>query len=358
MRIIAHNGAHEWGGAEIALTDLLAGLLGRGHDVTLFANRSVVLEGARAKAIATRRLHLGRDIAVHDAVLLARALRGERPDALLVGTFRKLWLAALGARMARVPRVVARIGLSTDRPPSAKTRFVLRRWVHRVVFVAEGMRASYAEQLPELEDRFVTIYKGLPPQGRRRSPEEARRALGLPVSGPLVGSVGRLLPSRRFDRLMEAMVFLPQNAHLAIAGEGPLRGALGRLAETLRLRDRVRFLGYRPDIGAVMDALDVLVITSDREGMSGAMLEAMLRGVPVVSTDVSGAREALEPGSDGQPPGLVTGFAPPEIASAMNSIVYDRNVRDAMGKAAEELYRERFSFEGMLDAWEALLAGE
>ena len=121
MRIIAHNGAPEWGGAEIALTDLLAGLAGRGHEVTLFANRPVVMERAQAKGIATRQVHLGGDIALHDAVLLSRALRVERPDALLVSTFRKLWLAALGARMAGVPRVVARVGLSPTRPGAPST---------------------------------------------------------------------------------------------------------------------------------------------------------------------------------------------------------------------------------------------
>ena len=148
MRIIAHSGAPEWGGAEIALTDLLAGLAGRGHEVTLFANRSVVMERAQAKGIATRQVHLGGDIALHDAVLLSRALRVERPDALLVGTFGKLWLAALGARMAGGPRVVVRVGLSTDTPSSAKYRFVLKRWVDQVVFVSDGMRKSYVERLP------------------------------------------------------------------------------------------------------------------------------------------------------------------------------------------------------------------
>ncbi len=143
MRIIAHNGAPEWGGAEITLTDLLAGLAGRGHEVTLFANHPVVMERAQAKGIATRQVHLGGDIALHNAVLLSRALRVERPDALLVSTFRKLWLAALGARMAGVPRVVARVGLSTDTPGSAKYRFILKRCVDQVVFVADGMRKSH-----------------------------------------------------------------------------------------------------------------------------------------------------------------------------------------------------------------------
>ena len=358
MRIIAHSGAPEWGGAESALTDILAGLAERGHDVTLFANRSAVMQRARARGIDTRRVHLGRDLAVYDSVLLGRALRAEKPDALLVGTFQKIWLAGLAAQIAGVPRVVARVGLSTDTPRGLKYRFALKRWVDQLVFVVDRMRRSYVEQLPDLEDRFVTIYKGLPPVGQRRNPEEARRALGLPVDVPLVGSVGRLVSKRRFDRLLEAMVFLPNDAHLAVAGEGPLRGALGQLANKLGLRDRVRFLGYCPDLGALMDALDVLVITSDREGMAGVMLEAMSRGVPVVSTDVSGAREALEPGPDGQPPGLVTGFAPPEIASAINSIVYDRHVRNAMGRAASERSRERFSYESMLDGWERALAGD
>ena len=358
MRIIAHNGAPEWGGAEIALTDLLVGLKGRGHKVSLLTSRSVVAEGGREKGIEARRVTLGGHIAAHDALLLSRILRSEKPDVLLVGTFRKLFMAAMAARMAGVPRVVARVGLSSDTPRGPQYRFVLKRWVDRVVFVAEGMRQSYLSRLPELADRFVTIYKGVPPHGMRRSPQEARRALGLPADVSLVGSVGRLVPKQRFDSLLEAMVFLPSDAHLVIVGEGPLRGALGQLSGSLGLRGRVHFLGYCPNIGAVMDALDVLVITSDREGMAGVMPEAMSRGVPVVSTDVSGAREALRPGADGQPPGLVTGFTPPQIVSALNSVVYDVRVLHAMGRAASRLARERFSFDAMLDAWEGVLAGD
>ena len=63
----------------------------------------------------------------------------------------------------------------------------------------------------------------------------------------------------------------------------------------------------------------------------------------------------MEPTANGSAPGLITGFAPPEIASALNTILYDQKVKDEMGRAAEERQRERFSFEGMLDAWEAVL---
>ena len=75
----------------------------------------------------------------------------------------------------------------------------------------------------------------------------------------------------------------------------------------------------------------------------------------MVSTDVSGAKEGLEPTPDGSAPGLITGFTPPQIASALNSILYDKAVREEMGWAAERRYLDRFSFEGMLNAWEAVL---
>ncbi len=355
LRIIAHNGAPEWGGAEIALADLLAGLTKRGHHVTLLCNRRLVAEGAEDRGVETRLLRLGGDVALHNAFHLSMVLRRERPDAFVVGTYRKLWLAALAARMARVPNVVARIGLSSDTPRSLKYRVVLRWWVDQVVFVADTMRRSYVESLPELESRFTTIYKGLPPLGRRVPAADARRALGLPTDVPLLGSVGRLVSQKRFDRLLQAMVFLQKDVHLAVAGDGPLRAALGQRAQALGLMNRVHFLGHQRDIAPVMDAVDIIVITSDREGMSGVMLEALSRRVPVVSTDVSGAREGLEPTANGSAPGLITGFAPPEIASALNTILYDQKVKDEMGRAAEERQRERFSFEGMLDAWEAVL---
>jgi glycosyltransferase involved in cell wall biosynthesis len=217
------------------------------------------------------------------------------------------------------------------------------------------MRSSYSDAIPEIDDRLTTIYKGVPPLGRRLSKEAARRTLGLPTDVPVVGNISRLVSQKRLDRVLESLVFLHEDSHLAIAGDGPLRGALGQRARALGLRQRVHFLGFQPNIAPFLDAIDVLVITSDREGMSGAMLEAMARGIPVISTDVSGAREALEAENNGHPPGLVTGSTPPQIASALNSILYDRALLEGMGQAAKDRCTERFSFEAMLDGWEAVL---
>jgi len=341
----------------MALTDLLVALASRGHEVILLCNRRVVADAARARGVETRLLRLGGDLAIHNALRLALTLRRERSDVLIVGTFKKLWLAALAARIAKVPKLVARIGLSSDTPRNFKYRFVLRRWVDHVVFIAETMRRSYAEAIPELSDRLTTIYKAVPALGPRIPKETARRALGLPIDAPVLGSVSRLVSQKRLDRLLESIVYLHEEVHLVLAGDGPLRGALGQHVLRLGLQGRVHFLGYQENIAPLMDSVDALVIASDREGMSGAMLEALSRGVPVISTDVSGAREALEPGEEGPAPGLVTGFAPPQIASALNTVLYDRQLLREMGRAAERRYKELFSYEGMLDGWEAVLYG-
>ena len=194
LRIIAHNGAPEWGGGEIALVDLLLGLASRGHHVTLLCNRRLIAEAAQARGVETRLLRLGGDLAVHDAVRLALVLRRQRPDVFIVGTFRKLWLAAAAARMAKVPNLVVRLGLSTDTPRNFKYRFVLRRWVDHVVFVADVMRKSYIEAFPELAHRLTTIPKGVPPLGPRFTQEDARWALACRRTCPSWGASAASCP--------------------------------------------------------------------------------------------------------------------------------------------------------------------
>jgi Trk K+ transport system NAD-binding subunit len=114
--VAAHLGSHVWGGAERAVAMLLRGLAGRGHRVILYCNDAAVAAQARELGVPTTLQPLGGDVAVHDAVRFARALRRDRPDALIVGTFKKMWLAALAARLAGVRRVIARIGLESDTP--------------------------------------------------------------------------------------------------------------------------------------------------------------------------------------------------------------------------------------------------
>lgn len=357
LRIAAHNGAPEFGGAEIATAILLQGLRERGHEVVLFYNRDVVAEGVRRYGLDVRRAHLGGDVAVHHSLRFAAQLRRFRPDVLIVGTFRKLWLAALAARLASVPTTVARIGLSTDLPRSAKYRFTYRRLVDLVVVNADDLRDAYLAALPAAPPpRVVTIHKGVAPSPPGRSPAAVRKELGVPADAPLVGGVGRLVEQKRFDRLLRAFARLPADTYCVIVGGGVLQGELEALARDLDVAGRVRFAGHRDDVVDLMAALDLLVVSSDRESLANVMLEALAAGVPVISTDVSGAREALKTvASVGSAPGRVVEADAMSLAEAVSSALEDRVALAAMAAAAREAANERFGRERMLDQWEAAL---
>jgi len=355
MYIVAHIGADAYGGAEKATVLLLAGLRARGHRVLLYSPHERVQRPAEAAGLEVRSLHLGGDIALHDTFRFAAALRRERPDVVLLATWRKVWLGGLGARLARVPGVVARVGLSTDLPTTAKYRLSVRRLIDAVVVNAAEYREPFIAAGGLDPARVVAIPNGVRVPERRAEPGSVRRSLGLAPDTKVVGAVARLTPQKRLDRLIAALAALPADVHCVLAGDGRSRAELEAQAAALGVRERVHFLGYRTDIGDVLDAFDVFVLCSDKEGFASAMLEAMAAGVPVVCTPVSGVAEALgtEPGEEA--PGVVVDFDPGAIADALGRLLSDPDRRRAMGAAGARRARQRFDFEDMLDAYEAVL---
>ncbi len=355
MFIVAHNGAPIWGGAERATALLLAGLRERGHRVLLLCNEAEVARRAGELGVPTEIARLGGDAALHHAVAMGRRLRALRPDAFIVGTFRKLFLASLAARVGGVRRVVARVGLESDTPRSAKYRFVLARWVDAVVVNASRMRPAFTA-LPGWSDaRVPVIHNGVAAPARTGT---LRAQLGIPADAPVVGTVARLARQKRIDRLLQTVAFLPPETHCLVAGGGGRLERLRTLADELGIGARVHLVGHRDDTGTVLATLDVFVTASDSEGLSNAMLEALACGVPVVSTPVSGAEDALEPFPDRRRPGTIAGWEPENLADAIRPLLNDPELRARMGEAARERAEERFGIAGMLDRWERVLRGD
>ena len=355
MRVAAHNGATIWGGAERATTMLLRGLMDRGHDVLLLCNTTLVAEQAAARGIPTRICAIGGDIALHHPLRLASVLRSYRADAFIVGTYKKLFLATLGARLAGVPRIVARVGLESDTPRNWKYRFALRRWTDAVAVNARRIIAPFASLEGLGPDKVTRIHNGVlfPAAGNGPS---VRAELGIENGSVVVGTMARLAKQKRIDRLLETAKLLPPDVHVVIAGDGTRREKLERLATREGLSARVHFLGHREDKAAIYDALDVFVLTSDSEGLSNAMLEAMSRGVPIVSTPVSGADDALLADENGSAAGIVADFSAASIAAAIRDLIDSPDKRTAMGCAARDRALNEFSLDTMLDKWEAFLA--
>jgi glycosyltransferase involved in cell wall biosynthesis len=355
--VVAHNGAAIFGGAERWTVRMLSRLQARGHRVVLLCRDPEIRDRVRERGVPAEVARLGGHASLHHALRFAARLRELRPDGLLLSTFKKTWLGAMGARLAGVPRVVARIGLSTDLPGRRGVyRVAFGRWIDRVVVNADELRRPVLEGIPGAAARkVVTVYNGVEPAPASRPPGAVREELGIPLGAPVVGTVARLAVQKRHDVLLRVAARLPEEVHVLLAGDGSERAALEALAGDLGISKRVHFAGMRDDVGDVLGALDLFLITSATEGMSNAMLEALGAGVPVVSTPVSGASEALDALEDGRRPGRIVACGEEAFAREVETLLKDPEARRTMSGAALERARSRFSWEGRVDRWEALL---
>ncbi len=144
--------------------------------------------------------------------------------------------------------------------------------------------------------------------------------------------VGRLHPQKGVDTLIRAMADLP-TAQLAIAGDGPDRAQLERLAERLGVADRVRFLGFvaHDDVPALMRRADVFVMPSRYEELGTAIIEAMACGLPVVASRVGGIPNLVADGDTGllTPPGDA-----PALAAALRRVLTEPGLAGKLGAEA------------------------
>ena len=161
-----------------------------------------------------------------------------------------------------------------------------------MVAVSEAMREDMiALGMPG--DRIVPIVTGIDLE--RFAPRDratAKAALG--VSGPLVVSLGALIPLKGHDLVIDAVAGMP-GVNLWIAGQGPEHGKLEARIARMGLGDRVRLLGGVPadEVAPLLAAADVMALASEREGLANAWFEAMASGTPIVIPDVGGARQVL-----------------------------------------------------------------
>lgn len=164
---------------------------------------------------------------------------------------------------------------------------------------------------------------------------------------PTLLAVARLVRQKGLDILIQAMRPIKDSvpdARLLLAGDGPERPALERLARDLGLADSVRFLGHRDDVDHLMRRAWVLVHPSRWEGFGLVLLEAMKQGMPVVAARVSAVPEIVVPGATGL---LVPPEDPRALAAAVITALGDERFRRDAGMRGFERLVERFSAERM-----------
>jgi glycosyltransferase involved in cell wall biosynthesis len=225
----------------------------------------------------------------------------------------------------------------------------------RILAVSEAVR-NVLLMYGYPDDKIAIAFHGVDvskfsPSGENRS--AWRRRNGIPEDAVVLISTARLAREKRLERLLNAVGALSRthgNLWLLFAGEGPIRKELERLADSLEIRSRVTFLGLAENVPELLQASDIFVLPSDREGLSVSLTEAMSTGLICVASNVSGSNEVLRDGENGflvdpSDEGVLDGVG---RAVALDGPERTRMVRNARNTILEK-FEKRKSVKNILD---------
>ncbi len=351
------------------LLPLMRGLRSRGHEVVGVSADGPLLDEVRAEGFRIVTVPMARSLSPlaqgRAFLALLRLIRAERPDLVHAHMPISGVLARLAAWLCGV-RVIAYTchGFLFNQPGPAARRgaALLLEWiVGRVTdryFTVSREEAADARRLG-LHRNPVAVGNGRRPDLFRPDPEARRRvraAFGVPETRVVVIVVSRLVRHKGHPELLAAIAGVPE-AELWVVGDRlpsdhgeELDAAFTEAVRPDRLGLRLRRLGYRTDIAALLAASDVFALPSHFEGLPMSVIEAMFCGLPVVATKIRGPREQVVPNETGLlvMPGDVTG-----LAAALGRLAADAPLRRRMGEAGQaralSLYDERVVVERTLD---------
>ncbi|MFJ5686512.1 glycosyltransferase [Streptomyces sp. NPDC093099] len=326
------------GGAEQQLRLLLRQLPTRSEVITL-TNPGAVAEGIVADGVPVTDLDMAGNRDVGALPRLARLIKRGRYDLVHTHLYRACLYGRFAARIAGVRTIVATehsLGAVQieGRPLSAGARglYLAGERLGTATVAVSATVARRLERWGVRPDRIHVVPNGIE-VGRFAYDETARRTararLGVPENAFVVGGVGRLTGSKRFDRLVRAVAELP-GARLLLVGDGPERDRLLRLARERGAADRIMLHGscqdppppqpppsaalprqHGPDLPSLLAAMDVFVSTSHDEAFGLAVVEGLAAGLPVLHVTCPALQDLpadAAPGArrvSGSVPGLV-----------------------------------------------------
>jgi glycosyltransferase involved in cell wall biosynthesis len=346
LAIVHTESSLGWGGQELRILAEAQGLARRGHELALLCPPEARIY-SEAPAWGLRPLALPLAAKRPAGVLaLRRWLRENRCDVLSTHSSTDSWLCALATVGKRIPVVRTR-HISAPVPRNALTRWLYGRATH-IVTAGEALKRELIERTGVPAERIDSVPTGADAQRYRPGDKRAaREALGLPADATLIGIVATLRSWKGHRYLLDA---LPERATLVIVGDGPQRDALR--AQAASLGDRVRFAGNQRDVVPWLQALDIFALPSyANEGVPQALLQAMLVGLPCVTTNVGSISELA---TDGVTARVVPPRDVPALRAALERLIADSALRRRLGEAAREHCVEQFSYDRMLDRMEAI----
>jgi len=238
---------------------------------------------------------------------LIRIFREERPHIVHTHTSKAGLLGRWAARLAGVPVIV-------HTPHGHVFWGYFNEWKTKLYIFLERLTATITDRIITLtaqekkdhlryhiahENKFTVIHSGVDLNrfsNVQANGTEMKDKLGIPEQTFVVGTVGRLTAIKGQKYLIEAakkMLAKQPETVFVFLGDGELMDELKMLATNLGIKDKVRFLGWRPDVAEVMSTFDVFVLPSLNEGMGKVLVEAMALGKPIIASNIGGITDLV-----------------------------------------------------------------
>lgn len=217
-------------------------------------------------------------------------------------------------------------------------------YLAKMICVSEGIKNEFAEQGINTS-QCVVVYNGIDPETKPLiPPQEIRKKWGVSENDVLIGTVGSLIKRKRIKDLIDAVHTVinktKDSVRCIIVGNGPEKDNLFEYVKKKKLDDKVIFTGFQSDAISYINAMDISILTSEKEGLPRVILEAMLMGKPVVASNITGPAELVVDGETGF---LMPPRQPDLFANAIVKLIGNPDLRKQMGENARKRVIENFS---------------
>jgi glycosyltransferase involved in cell wall biosynthesis len=350
-----------WGGQEIRTVSEARGVVERGHRVIIVASPgAAILERGAAAGLDVQELRMRN---AFDAVAVTRLvgiIRREHVDIVNTHSSIDSWVGAFAAKLAAAKLVRTR-HLAT--PISRNPLNFVHRMPDAIITTGEMTRqrlSTHNRLDPYILESIPTGVDCDEFKPRSRN-AELRARLGLPLEATILTKVAALRRLKRHDVLIAAAARLQECPGLffVLVGDGSQREAIEDQIGTLGLQSRFKLLGHLEDIRPVLAATDILVSSSDTEGVPQSAAQAMAMELPVVHTEVGSVAELIEDGVTGL---LVPPGDPAALARAITRFVDNPTLARECGRRGREHVVRHHSRERMIErvlgVYERLIAAE
>ena len=353
LSIVHTEASLGWGGQEIRILSESQGMIRRGHEVRLLCPPEARIHAEAPNwGVPVTALPIGRKRPTGVKVLY-EWLKRNRCDVVCTHSSTDAWLSALALlAMGRPIPMVRTRHISAPVGRNAPTRWLYTRGTARIVTTGEALKKELIERNGFPAARIDSVPTGID-AGRFRpgNAASARAALGLPVEGMLVGIVATLRDWKGHEYLIEALAGLKE-ANLVIVGDGPRRQILENFVDAQNMRARTTFAGDQADVVPWLHALDIFVLPSfANEGVPQALIQAMLTGLPCVTTHAGSIAELARHEETALVVPVKDAAA---LRAALERLLKDSELRKTLGAAARAHCAANYSYQGMLDRMEAI----